>query len=70
MQVREYLKRENLSYPVIVDEDGEWANVYGVKAVPASYIIDSKGVIRFIEKGYSSETGLRLRLWWLEQENR
>jgi len=66
-QVREYLKKENLSLPVIVDEDGEWAKVYGVKGVPASYIIDENGMIQFIEKGFTSETGLRLRLWWLEK---
>jgi len=66
-QVAEYLKKENLNLPVIVDEDGEWAKVYGVKAVPASFIIDSQGMIQYIEKGFTSETGLRLRLWWLEK---
>jgi len=65
-QVREYLKKEQLNFPVIVDEDGEWANVYGVKGVPASFIVDRSGNIRFIETGYTSELGLRLRLWWLE----
>ena len=65
-QVKTYLTDEGLSMPVIVDEDGEWAKVYGVKAVPSSFFIDSKGVIQFVEKGYTSELGLRLRLWWLE----
>jgi len=66
-QVREYLEKENINMPVIVDEDGEWAKVYGVKGVPASFIVDSKGVIKFIEKGFTSETGIRIRLWWLEE---
>ncbi|RDH82349.1 MAG: protein disulfide oxidoreductase [endosymbiont of Galathealinum brachiosum] len=66
VQVRAYLADKGLSMPVIVDEDGEWAKVYGVKAVPSSFIIDPQGVIQFIEKGYTSEIGLRLRLWWLE----
>jgi len=65
-EVREYLKNENLILPVIVDEDGEWAKVYGVKGVPSSFILDKKGGIQFIEKGYTSEAGLRVRLWWLE----
>jgi len=65
-KVKEYLENENLNFPVIVDDDGEWAKVYGVKAVPSSFIIDSNGVIQFIESGYTSEIGLRLRLWWLE----
>jgi len=65
-QVREYLKQQNLNFPVIVDEDGEWAKVYGVRAVPTSFIVDTNGDIRFIETGYTSEWGLRLRLWWAE----
>jgi thiol-disulfide isomerase/thioredoxin len=64
-EVRDFLKSENINMPVIVDEDGEWANVYGVKAVPASFVIDAQGIIQFIETGYTSEMGLRMRLWWL-----
>jgi len=66
-KVRQYLENENLNFPVIVDDDGEWAKVYGVKAVPSSFIIDGNGMIQFIESGYTSEIGLRLRLWWLER---
>lgn len=65
--VAEYLSQKKLDMPVIVDEDGEWAKLYGVNAVPKSFFIDSKGLIRFIESGYTTEAGLRLRLWWLEQ---
>jgi len=66
-QVRQYLNDESLDFPiVIVDEDGEWANVFSVKGVPNSFIVDAEGEIQFIEKGYTSEYGLRLRLWWLK----
>jgi len=65
-QVSEYLKKEGLNLPVIVDENGEWAKVYGVKGVPASFMIDGKSRIQFVETGYTSEMGLRLRLWWLQ----
>lgn len=66
-QVSEFLKNENLNLPiVIVDEDGEWAKMFAVKGVPSSFIVDGDGVIQFIEKGYTSEIGLRLRLWWLD----
>lgn len=66
-EVANYLKQENLEMPVIVDEDGELAKLYAVKAVPASFVLDAKGVIQFIETGYTTEPGLRLRLWWLSQ---
>ena len=66
-QVKDYLQQENLSMPVIVDEDGEWAKVYGVKGVPASFFIDTNGDIQLIESGYTTELGFRLRMWWLEK---
>ncbi len=65
-KVMAFVNKENLTFPVVLDEDGEWAKVYGVNAVPISFIVDSKGNIQFVERGYSSEWGLRLRLWWLE----
>lgn len=67
VNVTEYLSQQKLDMPVIVDEDGEWAKLYGVNAVPKSFFIDSRGMIRFIESGYTTEAGLRLRLWWLGQ---
>jgi hypothetical protein len=34
-----------------------------VHAVPASFIIAADGQIRFVEVGYTTGMGLRLRLW-------
>lgn len=64
--VRQYLQEHDLHMPVIVDEDGEWARLYGVKGVPASFFINKSGMISFVETGYTTEPGFRLRLWWLE----
>ena len=64
--VAEYILEENLSFPVLVDEDGSIARLYGVQGVPSSFIINSNGFIKFVEQGYTTETGLRLRLWWLK----
>ena len=64
--VAEYLSQQKLDMQVIVDDDGEWAKLYGVSGVPKSFFIDSQGLIRFIETGYTTEVGMRLRLWWLE----
>jgi len=36
---------------------------YGVSGVPASFVVDSAGIIRFAEVGYTTEWGLRARLW-------
>jgi peroxiredoxin len=65
-EVQQFMQQQQLDMPVIIDEDGGWARLYGISGVPASFVIDEHGVIRFRETGFTSETGLRLRLWWLE----
>ncbi len=52
------------SWPTIVDQDGRLADLFGVKGVPTSIIVDGDGNIRFSEVGLTSEWGLRIRLWW------
>ncbi|TNF34667.1 MAG: protein disulfide oxidoreductase [Gammaproteobacteria bacterium] len=65
--VRKYIQESDIKMPVILDNHGQWASAYGVRGVPAIFIIDKQGIIRFMESGFSTETGLRLRLWWLEK---
>lgn len=59
-----WMVEQGVSYPVILDVDGELAQRYGITGVPGSIVIDGRGDIRFTEVGYTTETGLRLRLWW------
>ena len=61
--VNKFMREQSLSFPVINDADGSLAQAWGVHAVPASFIVDSKGQIRFVEIGYTTGLGLRLRLW-------
>lgn len=64
--VVKYMRQENLHFPVLVDEDGSIARLYGVQGVPSSFILDARGIIYFVEQGYTTQAGLRLRLWWLK----
>ena len=66
--VEKYVQQADLTMPVIVDNEGQWAERYGVKGVPASFIIDGTGNVQFIESGYTTEYGLRSRLWWLTND--
>ncbi len=61
--LKRYMQAENLTFSVIADEDGQLAARYGVKAVPVSFILNSRGEIVFSEAGYTTGWGLRLRLW-------
>ena len=62
-EVRAYLKTEGVDYPVVNDPEGALSRRYGVSAVPATFVIDAGGKVRFVTRGYTSGLGLRLRLW-------
>jgi thiol-disulfide isomerase/thioredoxin len=61
--IRDEMKERGLSFPVFVDGLGQLANLYHVKGVPTNYIIDAKGNIEYVEVGYTTGWGLRLRMW-------
>lgn len=61
--VRAFMQKQGLSFPVINDPDGRIARQFGVNAVPVSFVVNPDNQIRFVERGYSTEWGLRLRLW-------
>lgn len=62
-ELRAYMNEAGLSFPVLRDTDGALAARYGVRGVPASFVVDGAGRIRFTEVGYTTGLGLRLRLW-------
>jgi thiol-disulfide isomerase/thioredoxin len=62
-EVAEHLRAEGLDWTVVLDEEGELARRFGVRGVPTTFVIDGDGMIRFRESGYSTEWGLRTRLW-------
>jgi peroxiredoxin len=61
--VHDYMQEHALSFAVVMDEDGELMQRYGLRGVPASFIIDRNGKIVYREVGYTTEIGLRIRLW-------
>lgn len=62
-----YMAEQGVDFPVINDSDGQISKEYGVRGVPATFVLDADGEIRFVTTGLSSSWGLRLRLWWVEQ---
>lgn len=64
--LRVYLHERELDYPVLRDPQGEFSGRYGVTGVPASFILDADGIIRFTEIGFTTGIGLRFRLWLAE----
>lgn len=63
-RVAQTLAEHRHDWLTVADEDGLITARYGFKGVPAFVVVDAAGNIRFAEAGYTSEKGLRLRLWW------
>ncbi|WP_295390321.1 protein disulfide oxidoreductase [uncultured Thiodictyon sp.] len=62
-EVRRFMAERGLSFPVVLDPDGELARRWGVAGVPASFVLDPAGQIAYATMGASTEIGLRARLW-------
>jgi peroxiredoxin len=63
-EMQQWMAEQGVSYPVSFDDNGQISRRYGVGGVPTSIIVDAQGGIRFVEVGYTTQTGLRFRLWW------
>lgn len=62
-KVRNVLHERELDWPTVVDEDGALARAYALPGVPAFVVIDASGHVADTQIGYTSEAGMRLRLW-------
>lgn len=61
--VSRYMEQQGIAYPVVNDPTGVIAAKWGIRAVPASFWITPDGRITSVETGYTTEAGMRLRLW-------
>jgi len=49
---REFLQKVPADFQIAYDPDGTVANKYNLKAMPSSYLIDKKGQLVLVHKGY------------------
>ncbi|WP_319558522.1 protein disulfide oxidoreductase [Thiomicrorhabdus sp.] len=63
-EMQAYVKEHQLNpNHLVVDADGKLMQIFGAKGVPADFIIDEDGNIDFVEVGFTTSLGLKLRLW-------
>ena len=62
-EVLRHMRERGIDFPVLNDPQGNIARAWGVHGVPASFIISPDGKVRFVEVGYTTGIGIRLRLW-------
>ena len=55
-----FLKRVNVSFALAADAKDAAARAFDVKAMPSGYLIDRKGVVRKVHRGFTAETGAAL----------
>ena len=67
-QVARVMDDKAYRWPTLADPAAEILRRYGLAGVPSFIVINPAGDIRFVAVGYTSEIGLRLRLWWAERE--
>ena len=67
-QVARVMAGKGDRWPTLPDPGAEVLRRYGLAGVPSFVIINPAGDVRFVTVGYTSEIGLRLRLWWAGRE--
>ena len=62
-EIKLFMDSHKLTYDVINDRDGTFAEKFSVSSFPTTFIYDKDAKIKFSEVGYSSTLGLKLRMW-------
>lgn len=63
--VNRVLRQRELPWSAGVDESGQATRAFDFKVVPAFVVVDADGHLRAPTLGYTTEIGMRLRLWWV-----
>jgi peroxiredoxin len=50
--IRKFTQQNKLTYWQVSDDEGAIAEKYGIRPIPTTYIIDTKGIIRLAQVGY------------------
>ncbi|MDX1811351.1 MAG: protein disulfide oxidoreductase [Gammaproteobacteria bacterium] len=61
--VKKFMQEQELTFPVIMDADGKVFKQWGGVGFPTSFVINKENEIAFAEAGFTTEWGLRLRLF-------
>jgi len=57
---RRFLERIPVTFPLAADAGDEAAQAFDVKAMPSGYLVDRKGTVRRVHRGFTAETAAEL----------
>lgn len=49
--VSDFMKRNDYTFPVLLDSDGKVSQSYQIQAIPATFLIDKNGIIKAVKVG-------------------
>lgn len=56
-----FLEKYPVSFPILADPEGETPELYRLKGMPTSYLIDKKGVIRHVHVGFKKGDMVKIK---------
>ena len=59
-EARRFLARVPVTFKLVSDPADAAARGFDVKAMPSGYLVDRKGVVRHVHRGFTAETGAAL----------
>ena len=60
LDARRFLERVPVTFPLVADTQDAAARAFDVKAMPSGYLIDRKGIVRNVHRGFPPETATAL----------
>ena len=58
---QKFLKKVPVTFPLLGDAKDAAAKAFDVKTMPSGYLVDRKGVVRKVHRGFTAETGAAIR---------
>ena len=58
---KRFLGKVPVSFPLVSDAGDAAARGFDVKAMPSGYLVDRKGIVRKVHRGFTGETAAELR---------
>ena len=58
--VERFLKRTPVTFTLVQDAQDAAARAFDVKAMPSGYLVDRRGIVRSVHRGFTSETATRI----------
>ncbi len=59
---KKFLEKHPVSYPIAKDPKGVLPGVFGVKAMPTSYLVDKNGVVQYVHAAFKEGDIEKLRI--------